>query len=553
MMSSVRLTFLLASVGLFECSRVHLEPNQRVEPPVDWQKAGLANGNDVIRLTFAVKHSNVDKLLEAFWDVSSPDSAKYGKFLSQDDLIALVRPSEQATTGVGDWLRSAGVDLARSCSWTRGREFLSCTLTCDKASSLLDVQWYRFKHSQLKSPVLRAGQHYSVPSAVAKYLDFVGGVHRFPDVACNHAQAVNSPDSIAQTPSTLRKLYGIDSTVGIADDKNIQSVVQFLGQHYSKTDLGEFFLLFGESFHHQKDIAKIIGPDHFPAGGEADLDVEYIMSIGANITTWFWSVKAEHESQEGFLTWLMQVANASSVPSVFSVSYGDDEDSLDVSYMNRVNQEFQKQALRGISILFASGDSGAGCHNGVFRPSYPASSPFVTAVGGTQGSALSSDVTGAFLSGGGFSNQFAEPTYQISAVDHFFSTAKDIPAAKLYNRSGRAYPDVSAMAINFMVVVDLIPQPVEGTSCAAPTFSGIISLVNDYLVRHGHSPLGFLNNFLYKNAQALTDITSGCQGGCGGVGFCCSAGWDPVTGIGAPSYPLLLKAALAAKEAHGEN
>ena len=53
-----------------------------------------------------------------------------------------------------------------------------------------------------------------------------------------------------------------------------------------------------------------------------------------------------------------------------------------------MNTEFKKQGVRGISILFASGDSGVGGYpDGTcskFVPSFPAGSPYVTAVGGTD-------------------------------------------------------------------------------------------------------------------------------------------------------------------------
>lgn len=45
----------------------------------------------------------------------------------------------------------------------------------------------------------------------------------------------------------------------------------------------------------------------------------------------------------------------SSLPWVHSVSYGDDEDSLSLAYMERVNVEFMKAAARGLTVLFASG------------------------------------------------------------------------------------------------------------------------------------------------------------------------------------------------------
>lgn len=69
-----------------------------------------------------------------------------------------------------------------------------------------------------------------------------------------------------------------------------------------------------------------------------------------------------HESQEPFLAWLLLLSNMSSLPWVHSVSYGDDEDSLSLAYLERVNVEFMKAAARGLTILFASG--GCCCWHG---------------------------------------------------------------------------------------------------------------------------------------------------------------------------------------------
>lgn len=62
-----------------------------------------------------------------------------------------------------------------------------------------------------------------------------------------------------------------------------------------------------------------------------------------------------HESQEPFLQWLVLLSNMSDLPWVHTISYGDDEDSLSTAYMMRVNTEFMKAGVRGISLLFASG------------------------------------------------------------------------------------------------------------------------------------------------------------------------------------------------------
>merc|ERR1711939_276975 len=72
------------------------------------------------------------------------------------------------------------------------------------------------------------------------------------------------------------------------------------------------------------------------------------------------------------------------IPKLFSTSYGEGESTWSLAAAKRLNAEFMKVGARGISLLFASGDSGASCKSGKFHPNMPASSPYVTAVGGTK-------------------------------------------------------------------------------------------------------------------------------------------------------------------------
>ena len=84
------------------------------------------------------------------------------------------------------------------------------------------------------------------------------------------------------------------------------------------------------------------------------------------------------------------------------------------------------------------------------------------------------------------------------------------------------------------MVQDGIPLPgVGGTSCASPTFSGIIALLNDARLAAGKSALGFLNPLLYQSVPtfpgAFNDVTEGTNEGCTVNGFTAAVGWDPVT------------------------
>ncbi len=141
-------------------------------------------------------------------------------------------------------------------------------------------------------------------------------------------------------------------------------------------------------------------------------------------------------------------------------------------------------------------------------------------------------------SGGGFSTFFAQPSWQQSRVANYLSqNSKSLPPSSYWNASGRAYPDVSAFSVGFAVVVDLVPTPVDGTSCATPTFSGVIALINDLRFNANKPPLGPLNQWLYGLNGGTNDIVEGCNQGClGQNGFCAAKGWDPVTGLGSPLY-----------------
>jgi len=78
----------------------------------------------------------------------------------------------------------------------------------------------------------------------------------------------------------------------------------------------------------------------------------------------------------------------------------------------------------------------------------------------------------------------------------------------------------------------------------------MISLINDVRKQAGRPALGFLNPFLYQNADAFTDIVKGTNAiGRGSVplpfGFAAARGWDAATGLGTPVFSKLLEVAMA--------
>lgn len=118
----------------------------------------------------------------------------------------------------------------------------------------------------------------------------------------------------------------------------------------------------------------------------------------------------------------------------------------------------------------------------VYRPT---SSPFITSVGGSTGSPESVWSDG----GGGFSNTYGTPSYQADAVKAYLNSGV-APQTSFFNASGRAYPDVAAFATGFEIVMHQTTIGVDGTSCATPTFAGVVSALNDVRMAAGKPTLG---------------------------------------------------------------
>merc|ERR1711998_690865 len=88
-----------------------------------------------------------------------------------------------------------------------------------------------------------------------------------------------------------------------------------------------------------------------------------MMAMGLHVNTEFWSFAGrspDNKQNEPFLKFMYTLGNTSDAPLIISTSYGEDEDSMTLEYQKRCNVEFQKAGVRGISLLFASGDSGVG-------------------------------------------------------------------------------------------------------------------------------------------------------------------------------------------------
>ena len=257
-----------------------------------------------------------------------------------------------------------------------------------------------------------------------------------------------------------------------------------------------------------------------------------------------------------FVTWSTNLANSMSHSDVYSISYGVAE-SLLVGYSNAdsFNTEIIKICAMGVTVLVSSGDDGAAGYryrssatsSCAYDPEFPASSPYVTAVGATMGVesggaevSCQKDLGASITSGGGFSLLYSSFSQQQSAITAYFQRVSTQPYAG-YSTTGRGVPDVSLAGHNYVVVDSGNLIGVDGTSASTPAFAGMVTLINAARRAAGLAPLGWLNPALYASGGSFAnDITSGnnkcTESTCCLQGYYAAPGWDPVTGFGSVDF-----------------
>lgn len=103
----------------------------------------------------------------------------------------------------------------------------------------------------------------------------------------------------------------------------IATIFQFLEQYYKPADLVEFMSLFGRDFKHHTQVDRVVGTQGAgKAGIEASLDVQYIMSTGANIPTWLFTNPGIRGWDSRDCWMRRQVVNYDSLQRIKGVSEG---------------------------------------------------------------------------------------------------------------------------------------------------------------------------------------------------------------------------------------
>jgi hypothetical protein len=218
--------------------------------------------------------------------------------------------------------------------------------------------------------------------------------------------------------------------------------------------------------------------------------------VGNGVPTWDF-----YQDELDIVSWGTRISSYPHAPLVHSISWGSGESNYDADTLAKSNAEFLKLGTMGFSVFCAAGDAGTG-HTGVFQcghfdPTFPASSPYVVAVGGTFVQVAGGNETAWSGTGGGFSAVYARPPYQAAAAASYLAQP-GLPSTQFYNSSGRVLPDVAALATNYQVLVENYLGPLTGTSAATPVWAALVAVFNGARAARGMPPMGFVNPWLYQ-------------------------------------------------------
>ncbi|KAH9011452.1 subtilisin-like protein [Lactarius hengduanensis] len=524
--------------------------------PEHWETLGHLAAGTTIDLHIALEPQRKNAVVDALYDVSSPRSPKYGAHLSREQLADLVAPHPDTLAFVASWLKHHGVHPS-SVSRSHGGGWLTVAdVPMSQANNILSASYQLYRHAKTNETAIRTIS-YGLPVELHSHVKTVAPTTYFSSprmlrhtprlrrragtmaakaASVDLGRGLSRRDDIGLiTPSILRWIYSTLGYKPAAIDRNKLGVAGFVGDSPSPVDLRLFMAAHRtDAVTATYDVFLINGGRYDPntPSIEGDIDTQYTGAMAFPTPVTYYSTGSESRT-DPYLSWLnfMLSLDDNELPRTISTSYGGFEETFPPDLADSVCELYAHLGVRGVSVLFSTGDLGVGkdcadsSGNIRFRLMFPASCPWVTSVATP-------------VSGGGFSNYFSRPAYQGRAVLTYLENLGSRYYG-LYNANGRGMPDISAQADQCVFVYRMGEHTADGTSFAVPIAAGIVSLLNDYRLSMGRTPLGFLNYWLYDFGIAnlgLNDITFGSNPGCNTDGFTASAGWDPVTGLGTPDF-----------------
>ncbi len=503
--------------------------------PPDLNRASLVgelSPDNEVSVLLTLRLRNEDVLNSFLEGLSDPDSPNFRHFLSPSDFVERFSPSAAEYSDLVSYFSSANMNVITHDN----RLALSVKGSAQRFEELLKVEFSLYQNKNVSfysatSPKLPYRFASSVKGVIG--LDNATSIQPFHN-AIPFAAGGKPPF----TPQQISSAYSIASlhNKGInGKGQNITIVVAY-GSSTLANDI--------KAFDNQFNAPRAGGLTYYPlgrpqtenAGWALETNMDFIWAGVVAPASTINLVIAPTNSAEN-LFGAINFAISRNLGKILSLSLGSDAgEKPQYSVFEPI---LQQAVAQGIAVFVATGDCGAyvpklkpdqtwECDKSSRAVSYPASSPYVTAVGGTSLFLDSQDrylrETGWNGSGGGVSTLFSMPSWQKRG---------GVPES-----AKRVLPDIAMLGdwnTGVWLHVNGVWYSAGGTSLAAPLMAASYALANQLKGTN----LGFASPLIYDHARTsaygttIRDVVTGSNG------FQSGPGWDYVTGWGTPDVNLL--------------
>lgn len=471
-----------------------------------------------------------------------PQSPLYHRYLSSTTFAQLYGPSAEDEAHAAQVLRTAGFQIENNS--TSG-SLLMAQGTAGAVEKLFDVSLDQYRAPQGTLYYLARSEAH-IPTTLVASVSGVLGLDSRSQIETHPLLARRASQSAPVTglePADLAKAYDIAPLWAQGLDGSNQTIAVPAIDTFSTRDIATYDNAFGIDAPPVQVIS--VGRGARGNDAEATLDIEVLHAVAPHA-----HILVYEGGQSG--SQLAQVFNRMVTDhraQIISISLGTCEGQISgpdgQGFVNALNSTFKQADAEGISVLVASGDSGAyDCQSQALSADLPSAIPYVTAVGGTT-LYLNSD--GSYSheagwegplesagTGGGLSQLYTRPTWQSG------------PGVSNSDSNGmRQVPDVAADAdpLSGYYIYFSGWQIIGGTSAAAPLWAGLSALADQAAAASHKPPLGLLNPALYAlgnsalSPSPFHDVTIG-----GNLYYQSTPGWDYATGWGSPDAAVLVPA-----------
>ena len=473
---------------------------------------GTVASSQKLGLEVSLQPRNQAQLAAFLKAVSDPKSTSYKHYLTVAQYAAEYAPTEAQIAQVSAYLKAEGLSVG---ALTANHLTLAVSGTAAQAEKAFDVSIGTYKSAN-QSFIANT----SAPSLPASIASVVSGVAGFNTEALHtsdaHTEAVTPHAGTTLTPTLAREGYNLttDLSDGYKGTGKTIALAEF--SSYTASDVAKYDSNYSLGATAAK-VVKVDGGSTDDSGedeDELDIEVDYALAPGATI-----DVYEAPNSDAGEVALYSAIVSADTTSA--SSSWGEPETEED--NLTSDEADFEEAAAQGQSFFAASGDDGADDNGSSLSVDYPASSPYVSGVGGTQltvsGGAWKSE-TAWSDSGGGISTEFTTPSYQTGVNSGSYRDVPDVAAAGGNNSPWYIYTEGEW-------------TDVWGTSAAAPNWAGFVADYDTAATDLGGSKFGYVNSFIYPIGEGslydtvFHDVTSGNNGG-----YSAKTGYDEVSGWG---------------------